>query len=57
MELIGKVETDEKGMYSGMTLGLLKIVDEAIFDKELKDDEIDEYARKKFYQTFPYMAK
>lgn len=56
-KLIGKVETDDDGQYTGMTAGLAALANEAIFDKDLKNDEIAEYVEKRFYQLYPYMAK
>lgn len=53
-----KIETDEHGLYTGMTKALANIVTESIFDfDDFDDEEIFFIAKKRFYKTFPYMMK
>ena len=62
MELIGKVEVDSRGFYTGRTEALAKMTTEVILSDddavfELPWGEQKEIIKGMFYKTFPYMAK
>ena len=59
-EIIGKVETDRKGFYTGKTKALAIMTNEVILSDddavfELPWGEQKELIKKAFYKTFPYM--
>lgn len=61
MELIGKVEVGNKGLYTGKTEALAQMTtavilsdDDSVFELPWEDQK--EIIKKEFYRVFPYMA-
>lgn len=60
LEIIGKVETDNKGFYKGHTLALMRECNKVILSDELYSlswDRQKEIIKSNFYKLFPYLKR
>lgn len=55
MELIGKVETDNRGMYIKHTNALYNISVDVLFDDGIDKEQWKSEIKRCFYQRYPYL--